>query len=170
MKAHIRRWVNEKHDVVTAEDMKTALKSHGWLKGVRAAVVQVDTSRENTTNKIPGISLRQRQADDIESQEEEEVPEEDLEVLESEDCIQAIHQEVYRDTETPNHPIQVGTVKVCELSRAGNLSSLELAQLREVCTVLQLQTDGNHSRKRTYTVPLDAYAVLHMSEMSKFCL
>ena len=25
MKAHIRRWVNEKHDVITAEDMKTAL-------------------------------------------------------------------------------------------------------------------------------------------------
>ena len=57
MKAHIRRWVNEKHDVITAEDMKTALGSHGGVKGVRAAVVQVDTSREITANKIPGISL-----------------------------------------------------------------------------------------------------------------
>ena len=33
MKAHIRRWVNEKHDVITAEDMKQALESHGGLKG-----------------------------------------------------------------------------------------------------------------------------------------
>ena len=59
MKAHIRRWVNEKHDVVTAEDMKNALESHGGVKGCRAAVVQVDPGRENTfsTNKIPGISL-----------------------------------------------------------------------------------------------------------------
>ena len=57
MEAHIRRWVNEKHDVVTAEDIKTALESHGGLKGIRAAVVHVDTSRENTDNKIPGISL-----------------------------------------------------------------------------------------------------------------
>ena len=57
MKAHIRRWVNEKHNVITAEDMKTALESHGGVKGVRAAVVQVDINKEITANKIPGISL-----------------------------------------------------------------------------------------------------------------
>ena len=59
MKAHIRRWVNEKHDVVSAEDMKTALESHGGVKGCRAAVVKVDVRREKAfgTNKIPGISL-----------------------------------------------------------------------------------------------------------------
>ena len=32
MKSHIRRWVNEKNDVLTALDMKTALKSHGGLR------------------------------------------------------------------------------------------------------------------------------------------
>ena len=57
MKAHIRQWVNEKHDVITAEDMKTALKSHGGVKGVRAAVVQVDATKESTANKIQSISL-----------------------------------------------------------------------------------------------------------------
>lgn len=58
MKAHIRRWVNEKHDVVTAEDMKQALESHGGLKGCRAAVVEVDaTKAAGMDNKIPGISL-----------------------------------------------------------------------------------------------------------------
>ena len=58
MKAHIKRWVNERHDVVTAEDMKVALESHGGIKGCRAAVVEVDTTRErNKDNKIPGISL-----------------------------------------------------------------------------------------------------------------
>ncbi|KAK3709896.1 hypothetical protein QZH41_007508 [Actinostola sp. cb2023] len=30
MKAHIKRWVNEKHDVMTAEDMKEALESQWW--------------------------------------------------------------------------------------------------------------------------------------------
>ena len=39
MKAHIRRYVNEKHDVVTAEDMKAAIESHGGLTGCRVAVV-----------------------------------------------------------------------------------------------------------------------------------
>lgn len=27
MKAHIKRWVNEKHDVLTAEDMKLVIES-----------------------------------------------------------------------------------------------------------------------------------------------
>ena len=58
MKAHIKRWVNERHDVVTAEDMKAALESHGGIKGCRAAVVEVDTTRErNKDSKIPGISV-----------------------------------------------------------------------------------------------------------------
>ena len=57
MKTHIGRWVNEKHNVITAKDMKTALESHGGVKGVRAAVVKVDTNKEITANKIPGISL-----------------------------------------------------------------------------------------------------------------
>ena len=58
MKAHIRRWVNEKHDVITAEDMKQALESHGGLKGCRAAVVEVDITKDiSRDNKIPGISL-----------------------------------------------------------------------------------------------------------------
>ena len=60
---------------------------------------------------------RQRQADEIESQEEEQ------ELL-------------------------------------GKLSSLKLAQLREVCRALSLQTNGSNSRKRTFTEPLDAYAKL----------
>ena len=57
MKAHIRRCVNEKHNVITAKDMKTALESHGGVKGVRAVVVQVDINKEITAHKIPSISL-----------------------------------------------------------------------------------------------------------------
>ena len=106
---------------------------------------------------------RQRRADEIESQEEEEqeVTDEDLTVLESEDHIQAIHQEVYRDIEqTISHPIKIEAVNVCELTCAGKLSSLKLAQLREVCRALSLRTNGSNSRKRTFTEPLDAYAKL----------
>ena len=381
MKAHIRRWVNEKHDVITAEDMKTALESHGGVKGTRTAVVEVDTSREITANKIPGISLlnnfsfeedglrvwrafnigpgkllsyneldivlraetglkvlkefgpricnlgevshepiprgeifscnestcmltfktrkeaeehmdagkhlresdcgsvsdmakkkwasqvtevhvasgeaqripfeqsgplsttecrsegwalkttkrsprvgenvkafliqkfnqgaagrqkadpvqvaremkcardssgtlkfkpeewrtaqqisgffsrmsaiqRQKQPDETANKEEEEIAEEDLEALELEDRIRAIRQEVYGDIETPDHPIQVAEVNICELSRTGKLSTLKLKQLREVCSALQLQTDGSSSRKRTYTEPLVAFSKL----------
>ena len=58
MKGHIKRWVNEKHDVITAEDMNAALESHGGIKGCRASVVEVDTTREsNKDSKIPGSSV-----------------------------------------------------------------------------------------------------------------
>jgi len=59
MKSHIRRWVNKKHDVLTALDMKTALESHGGPKGCRIAVVKIDPVAENASppNKIPGITL-----------------------------------------------------------------------------------------------------------------
>ena len=58
MKAHIKHWVNERHDVVNAEDMKAALESHGGIKGCRAVVVEVDPTRErNKDSKIPGISV-----------------------------------------------------------------------------------------------------------------
>lgn len=59
LKAHIKRWVNEKHDVITADDMKTALESYNGVKGCRVAVVEVETKEEKKAeeNKIPGISL-----------------------------------------------------------------------------------------------------------------
>ena len=58
MKAHIKRWVDKKHDVLTAEDMKQAIESHRGLKGCRAAVVEVDISKDVVKdNKIPEISL-----------------------------------------------------------------------------------------------------------------
>ena len=58
MKVHIKRWVNERHDVFTAEDMKAALESLGGIKGCRAAVIEVDTTRERSKEKrIPGISV-----------------------------------------------------------------------------------------------------------------
>ena len=66
-------------------------------------------------------------------------------------------EELYRDIEqTISHLIQIETVTVCELPCAEKLSLLKLAQLREVCRALRLQTNGSNSRKRTFTEPLDA--------------
>ena len=57
MKAHIRRYVNERHDVVTAAEMKEALESHGGITGCRAAVANINTANETGgTNKLKGIS------------------------------------------------------------------------------------------------------------------
>ena len=59
MKLQIRRWVSEKHYVLTALDMETALELHGSVKRYRAAIVQVDSRRESVSNdnKILGTSL-----------------------------------------------------------------------------------------------------------------
>lgn len=43
---------------MTAKDMKAALESHGGIKGCRASVVNMDTTKErNQDSKIPGISV-----------------------------------------------------------------------------------------------------------------
>ena len=54
-KNHIRIYLNEGHDITTAERMRDALLSHGEVEGVRVAVLQ---SLNETTElqKIPGIS------------------------------------------------------------------------------------------------------------------
>ena len=58
IKVCIRTWVDERHDIITAEDMKQALESHGGLRRCRTAVVEVDTTKAvGNDNKIPGTSL-----------------------------------------------------------------------------------------------------------------
>ena len=39
IKAHVRRYINEEHDVLTARDFKDAVLSYGGVKGVRVALV-----------------------------------------------------------------------------------------------------------------------------------
>ena len=56
-KCHIRIYINEGHNVTTAEEMREALLSHGGISGVRVAVVQsLDDSLVLEQQKIPGIS------------------------------------------------------------------------------------------------------------------
>ena len=57
-KSHIRLYINEGHDVTNAEDMKTALLSHGGVTGVRVAVLSVVEGQEiaQQQQKIPGVS------------------------------------------------------------------------------------------------------------------
>ena len=56
MKTHMLRWVNEGHDITTAEEMKIALESHEGVRGCRFAVVEIDNSTQNSqVKKIPGI-------------------------------------------------------------------------------------------------------------------
>ncbi|CAG2213242.1 unnamed protein product [Mytilus edulis] len=56
-KMHILRYTGEGHDVLTPEDMITALNSNGGVKGVFASVIAVDQKYEiKTKAKIPNIS------------------------------------------------------------------------------------------------------------------
>ncbi|KAI8487954.1 hypothetical protein Bbelb_344020 [Branchiostoma belcheri] len=57
METHIRRFVNERHDVVTAEDMKQALESHGGVKGCRVAVCQLTPGQEHPGLRLEGIKV-----------------------------------------------------------------------------------------------------------------
>lgn len=57
MKSHVRIYVNEKHDVVFAEDLKAALESSGGIKGCRVSVVEVNGLKETGVVKWEGISF-----------------------------------------------------------------------------------------------------------------
>ena len=39
-KSHVRLYINEGHDITTAEQMKTAILSHGGVEGIRVAVIE----------------------------------------------------------------------------------------------------------------------------------
>ena len=49
MKSHMRRYINEGHDVQTAYDMKSALDSYGAVKGCYIAVAEISESCQTLT-------------------------------------------------------------------------------------------------------------------------
>ena len=97
---------------------------------------------------------RQKEVED----HDEEVQEEDLEALESEIFLESLRNTVLHDISTPYHPIKVGSRNVCELSRTKKLNTLKVAELREICEILQLAVDGPLSRKKSFIKPLETYA------------
>ena len=57
IKAHVRRYINEGNDVLTADDFRTAMLSNGGLKGVRVVLVDAkDLVSTSTHDKWEGIS------------------------------------------------------------------------------------------------------------------
>ncbi|XP_078349911.1 uncharacterized protein LOC144634762 isoform X2 [Oculina patagonica] len=57
LKAHVNRYLNEGHDVVTAQQLKEAIDSYGSVKGCRAAVIEVNEKKQTSgTHKFSGIS------------------------------------------------------------------------------------------------------------------
>ncbi|KAL9966972.1 hypothetical protein ACROYT_G025123 [Oculina patagonica] len=87
----------------------------------------------------------------------EEIPEEDLEALESEIVLEDLRQAVLHDMDVPNHPIQVGERNICELTRAKKLNTLKVAELREICQSLQVAVDGSLARKKSFIEPLETH-------------
>ena len=57
VKAHVRRYIDEGHDVVTAEDLRDAILSHGGLRGVRVCLLDLAASRTSVPMIISNISL-----------------------------------------------------------------------------------------------------------------
>ena len=58
IKAHVRRYVNEGHDVTNAQEFKTAILSNGGVTGVRVTVVDAAvTDCELFQVKLDGVSM-----------------------------------------------------------------------------------------------------------------
>jgi hypothetical protein len=55
IKAHVRRYINEGHDVQNAQDLRDAIISEGGLNGVRVALVDADDTEMKS--KLPQVKL-----------------------------------------------------------------------------------------------------------------
>lgn len=55
-KFHIRAYINEGHDVCTANDMKRALISHGGLDGVQVVSMDTISEKQDMTQTMAGIT------------------------------------------------------------------------------------------------------------------
>ena len=55
-KNHIRRFINEGHDVTRAQEVKDAILSHGGIEGVRVAVVETTIQEAPDKRKLHGIN------------------------------------------------------------------------------------------------------------------
>jgi hypothetical protein len=57
IKAHIRRYINEGHDVLTANDLRNAILSSGGVRGVRVTLVNgKELNALTQVSKLDGIS------------------------------------------------------------------------------------------------------------------
>lgn len=57
IKAHVLRYLNEGHDVVTAEDFRDAMLSHGSVRGVWVALIDMSIVRPTSLRgKLEGVS------------------------------------------------------------------------------------------------------------------
>lgn len=58
IKTHVRQYINEGHDVLTAYDFKEAMLSHGGINGVRVTLVTdvLDKPQKEMTGRWEGIS------------------------------------------------------------------------------------------------------------------
>ncbi|XP_068707825.1 uncharacterized protein [Montipora foliosa] len=60
VKSHMRRYINEGHDIRSASDMKAAIDSYGGVKGCQAAVVKVQeyshTMKKHTMSGIQALN------------------------------------------------------------------------------------------------------------------
>jgi hypothetical protein len=56
IKAHIRRYINEGHDVLTASDLRDAILSSGGVRCARVALVEGSLNALTEVAKLDGIS------------------------------------------------------------------------------------------------------------------
>ena len=57
IKAHVKRFIDEGHDVLNAFDFKNAMLSHGGIRDVQVVVVDASTSRRTRSFKSSGKAL-----------------------------------------------------------------------------------------------------------------
>ena len=108
-------------------------------------------------SRLSAIQRKTQTEKDGSEEADEEIPEEDLEALESEIALDGLRRAILQEMTVPHHPIEIGKRNVCELSRANKLHILKIAELKEICESLQLSVSGSQARKKSFIESLEVY-------------
>ena len=101
------------------------------------------------------LSARQWQQQQELEADESDLEEEDFEAIVLAERMQTLHQHVHDAIDPPNHPVQVDNLDLCDMHQSRKLETLQLPQLWELCTTLQLKVQGSNFRKHTFIAALE---------------
>jgi len=135
-----------------SKEMKLRMNENGTLvfepdEWKTAQQIQSFFSRYSAT-------LRQQQVEE----EEKELTEEDMEAWETETSRENVRTAIYDDMTWLDHPIEVGSINICQISQAGKLPTLKISQLKVICDTLKLNINGSLARKKSFIEPLEELA------------
>ena len=106
-------------------------------------------------SRLAATQRQQKAPGELLVEQDEAISEEDLQAWETERQLQELQTAVYEEVDL-KHPIEYHGHDICGLSKRGILKSkFKVAQLKEICVLFGIETEGPAGRKDSNVKPLE---------------